>query len=479
MKNRASQIVGRRGTLAAAVFALSFAAGGAWAVDGAMQQSGSFPHERHAGLFPLCTGCHEGVPTGDRSEFYPEADACALCHDGVLQVEVDWLPPSRRVTNLRFEHDEHPQFTSDPEQSCGRCHSQPEGDRMSVTGDIQLDLCWLCHQATSHKVDAPCTLCHVPLAESGLGLADIESISMPEDHEDEAFLVEAHGQMATSGVERCATCHTQDRCVACHVDTERPEIQTLQPAPVGMELPPLVSYYVEPATHEDDGWFGEHGLQASRDACATCHTQDDCLSCHIAPVPSAIETLPLRAQVMAPGVGVMPHAPPNHESLFFLGSHTTFAASDPGNCATCHDDTFCVSCHEGPSDGGYHPPGFVAQHSASAFGRDAECTNCHSSEAFCRECHTQSGLTGFGRLGPGYHSAGALWLIRHGQAARQGLESCISCHKQTDCTQCHGVAGAFKVSPHSSDFDAQRAWERSPRTCIACHLRNPLIGNVP
>jgi type II secretory pathway component PulK len=28
------------------------------------EQEMQFPHERHERLFPLCTGCHEGVPEG-------------------------------------------------------------------------------------------------------------------------------------------------------------------------------------------------------------------------------------------------------------------------------------------------------------------------------------------------------------------------------------------------------------------------------
>jgi hypothetical protein len=72
-----------------------------------------------------------------------------------------------------------------------------------------------------------------------------------------------------------------------------------------------------------------------------------------------------------------------------------------------------------------------------------------------------------------------MWLLRHGQAARQNLESCTTCHKQNDCTQCHGVLGAFKISPHARNFDAERAWAQSPRTCLACHIRNPLEGRMP
>ena len=467
-----------------ALLALAVLAAGADSLGALQQSSGTFPHVEHEGLFPLCTGCHEGIRTTDRAAYYPAPEACGRCHDGVELSTVEWSPPEREPGNLRFEHAEHArglEREGDAAQDCTACHTPPGAGRMEVSEDVQLGTCFGCHehQANEHLVDARCRRCHTPLARSGLSLMAIEALPTPADHEDDAFVPTGHGAAADASAARCATCHTADRCSACHVDADREEIQALGFAPEGMELGVMTAYYPEPATHADDGWLDEHGARASRDACATCHTRDDCSACHMEPLPTVAAGLPTRAQSLAPGAYVEGRAPGSHESLFFLDVHSALAATDPGNCSTCHEDSFCVSCHEGPSDGGYHPPDFVARHPATAFGRETECASCHSAEAFCRECHAQSGLTGFGRLGPGYHSAGAFWLIRHGQAARQGLESCVSCHKQTDCTQCHGLAGAFKVSPHGEDFDARSAWERSPRTCIACHLRNPLNGSSP
>jgi len=470
--------------LAIAATVVTALAGGSVAVGAGLQERQGFPHGRHQGLFPLCTGCHEGIPQSDQASFYPTPETCARCHDGEQEPRVSWSAPEARVSNLRFDHRVHAgrlERGGDPTLECSDCHT-PEGrDRMAVSQDIQLGTCFGCHEheAQEHLVDAYCRTCHTPLARSDLPLAAIEALPVPEDHEAPNFVLEGHGSSASSNWRRCATCHTADRCAACHVDPDRPEIESLEYAPEGMELAMMTAHYPKPATHDDEGWFDEHGTQASREACATCHTQDDCASCHAASLPAPAAQLPRADQVVAPGVGIEAHAPESHASLFFLDAHTVLAAAEPGSCATCHEESFCVSCHDGPSDGGYHPPDFVARHPAASFGREAECANCHSTEAFCRECHQESGLTSLGRLGPGYHSAGAFWLIRHGQAARQGLESCISCHKQTDCTQCHGVAGAFKVSPHSADFDARSAWERSPRTCLACHLRNPLNGSQP
>jgi hypothetical protein len=123
----------------------------------------------------------------------------------------------------------------------------------------------------------------------------------------------------------------------------------------------------------------------------------------------------------------------------------------------------------------------MARHSAEAYGRRLECSNCHDSRVFCADCHASAGMsparTG-GRLGRGFHDAEPLWLLRHGQAARQGLESCASCHEQSQCMQCHSALGAFKVSPHGPDFDPRRAQKRNAAICLVCHLTDPLTGRT-
>lgn len=476
MKARTLAGVGAALAVAATVFGSAFV--------GATRQEASFPHDLHRGLFPLCTGCHEGVPAGDASAFYPTPQTCAGCHDGTALDPVEWKAPSPRLDNVRFDHKVHASYLDDfgdPPQSCQSCHV-PEGrNRMAVSARIQLGTCWGCHahEAEDHQVDAKCSTCHVTLAESGFPRTRIEALDVPADHEPASFLAGGHGTAAGASVSRCATCHTADRCVACHVDAQRPEIAALAFAPEGMDLPPARAHYNVPADHESKSWFSAHGSSASRAACATCHTTEDCRACHITPVPGQVAALPARADVVAPGVGVMARAPESHESFFFLDAHSALAAGDAGSCATCHVESFCVECHDAPVGAGYHPAGFVSRHAAEAFGRETECSSCHDTQAFCRTCHTQVGLASTGRLGPGYHEGGSVWLLRHGQAARQNLESCTTCHKQNDCTQCHGVLGAFKISPHTRDFDARRAWEQNPRACFACHIKNPLEGRVP
>jgi hypothetical protein len=457
---------------------------GAVAVSLVGLQEVPFPHSAHQGLFPLCTGCHEGVPLGDVADYYPEPAWCNGCHDGVLEARVSWQGPTARVDNVTFAHAEHTAdlaAAGDSTQDCAICHIASGGERMAVADTVQIGTCLTCHahRATEHLVDADCTSCHVPLAETQFELVHVEALPTPADHQIASFLEGEHGRLVREDVGRCVTCHTQERCVSCHVDADRVEIAALPTAPTQMELPAWPAHYDVPPSHTERDWFSTHGSGASRETCATCHTSNDCVTCHVPPVPEAILALPARADVVAPGAGIVARAPESHGRMFFADAHTTLAAADDASCATCHQESFCVSCHDAPMQGGYHPAAFLSRHTASAFGRDAECSTCHSTQTFCRECHAEVGLApaGGARLGAGYHDDGPVWLIRHGQAARQNLESCASCHRQVDCTQCHSELGAFKVSPHTLAFDAERAWARSPRTCLACHVGNPLNGN--
>ncbi len=439
-----------------------------------------FPHGTHAGLFPLCTGCHTGVPTGDREAYFPTPETCTNCHDGGDLQGIEWEGPQRRASNLAFRHTDHARAAADetPAVDCGSCHSNPGADRMEQFHRTDPSQCLSCHGSPSdqHFAGVDCTSCHVPIASSGFGLARLESLAIPADHDRGDFLASAHGQLAVESTSRCATCHTQDRCASCHVNAAWvDEIQAVPPAPANMLLPVVAVHYSTPDSHGSWEFMDAHGAMASRDACSTCHTQNDCTACHVSPAPGSAQALPTRPQVVAPGVGVERSSPGSHDSPFFLqAAHATLASSDGANCAACHTEESCVLCHSAPIAPTYHPANFAQQHPAQAYSQTQECQNCHSQEEFCRACHVQQGITSRGRLGPGYHDGQAVWLFQHGKAARQQLETCTSCHTQGDCMQCHSIKGAFKVNPHGPDFDAELASKKNAQICLACHLEPPV-----
>ncbi len=450
-----------------------------------------FPHEEHAGLFPLCIGCHEGVPEGDLAAFYPEAELCARCHDGVEMDPVRWQPPEVGEPDaIQFTHPAHIaaiEREGDAPLRCQACHVPEGGQPMQIERVLVLEQCFSCHghPAEQHLVDAPCATCHAPAAETELGGEWIASLPYPADHVRGDFLTELHGTLAEAGTARCATCHTQERCTSCHVDADAvPAIAELPRAPASLELPRFAAHYFAPPSHEATGFLDNHGELAGMESCSTCHTRNDCAACHTVSLPAMAAALPAAAEVRAPGVLLEPKVPTSHQLASFSMEHGAQAAADPSSCTSCHTRTECSDCHEaasvqaalpaalaGPT---FHPPNYLARHSAEAWGRQLECSSCHETAAFCRGCHQQAGMGSTGALGRGYHDAEPNWLLRHGRPARHALESCASCHQQSDCIQCHSVLGAFKISPHGSDFDPQRAYEKNPAICFACHVDDPI-----
>lgn len=481
-------------------------------VSGAfLAQRQGFPHDEHAGLFPLCEGCHLAVESGDSAAHYPEAALCARCHDGVDAARVTWAGPQQVLTNLRFDHEVHARAVADSGGlACETCHA-PGGEPMAVVRALNTT-CLGCHahRATDHLIDADCATCHVPLAATALPAERILELPIPPSHERDDFLPVEHGALARAEVESCQTCHTRERCTSCHVNSALvPAIAAIPPAGAALAIPRFTASYPVPSSHQTPGWIEEHGTGASVESCSTCHTRDDCETCHRVRAPRIVAALPARREVEAPGVVTLSTvAPRSHASPGFPRNHGSLAATALTSCTTCHAREMCSECHDrsaladiAPADAPrapaptpvadtvervrraadpetrFHPATFLLRHSTSAYGRRLECANCHDVRVFCRDCHIQGGLAttgGTGRLRTAFHDAEPLWLLRHARAARQGLESCTACHSQRDCLQCHSTIGAFRINPHGDGFDARRAQDRNPVICFACHLADPL-----
>jgi hypothetical protein len=419
------------------------------------------------------------VPVGDPASSYPDPALCATCHDGVELDQVSWSPTPIHSA-LRFEHPAHEAEVLEEQEAlaCTDCHASEGAPRMTEVFLASQSTCTSCHahETTDHFVVGTCEQCHLPLSETEWSESQIAAITEPTDHQPaETFLAEHHGTESESQLERCATCHTQDRCVACHVNASRvAEIQALPLAPASMTLPPADASYPTPASHTSGTFLENHAPDGDGAECSTCHVRSDCSSCHLDVGERPFTAVFASSDVQAPGVGVEATAPRSHDEPFFVTQHPNRASTTEQLCSTCHTTPFCNECHEDALRPVFHEPNFVQRHAADAYGRNLDCANCHSAEVFCRSCHVESGLGSSGRLTVGYHDAEPVWLLRHGQAARQSLETCQSCHKQQECLQCHSQTGSFQVNPHGPDFDARRVQERNPAVCFACHLTDPL-----
>lgn len=451
----------------------------------------AFPHEKHARLFPLCSSCHAGVTEMGRS-MWPEPAQCASCHDGVVEPRVEWIPRTGpRATNLRFTHDAHHRAASakNPADSglvrnCSACHVRTGEQRMQVRHASSRQ-CLQCHGLTAPHVDNPassCATCHLKLTDApGLTREAIRAFPRPQSHHAGDFLLGGHGKLAKvpgshpatlAIASSCATCHARNLCISCHVNA--PENPVILALALDDRSPAYASRQPVPASHAREEFSTSHGREAQRSSatCATCHTAESCMSCHARDIPPAVAALPRAAAGRAPGAQTTRTPPPNH-TREFRERHGAEASARPRSCETCHERSTCLECHR--PDGGrqsrHHPQNFLTRHPSAAYSREAGCGDCHNAAQFCQACHQQSGLVATSRIGlKGYHDAFRGFSLGHGQAARQSLESCASCHAERDCTACHSaVGGGFRFNPHGPGFNPARARAKNPSVCAACH----------
>lgn len=445
-----------------------------------------FDHEQHRKLFPTCESCHVGV-TDPAQPVFPAAVSCASCHDGDVEKRVDWAPPTTpHPTNLRFAHSRHIEEVrvrrgADSSLACVACHNEAGSDRMNVKRTVSRQ-CLDCHGLNDQHLavpDSACATCHLTLAEAGTLSEDmVAHFPEPDSHRQPDFALKGHGRQAGSTTPgaavaaSCATCHARDFCITCHVDA--PEQRAIQALAADRRSLAIKTELKPPPSHDEADFLNRHGGQARNGAreCRTCHTQESCTACHIQQ-PAAARNLAVAGPGRGRGAETRKTRPANH-GTDFRDTHASLAQASPRTCAACHARTECLDCHRpsAASTGGYHPAGFLVRHPAAAYNRENSCNDCHSSTAFCATCHEQSGLTAQKRLGSGFHDAKNLFLFGHGQAARQNLETCVSCHAERDCLTCHAAQGGRRFNPHGPGFDPERLKRKNPETCTACHGAN-------
>ncbi|MEO8200542.1 MAG: cytochrome c3 family protein [Gemmatimonadota bacterium] len=442
-----------------------------------------FDHLKHQRLFPQCQSCHVGAVTPGFA-IYPTAESCTACHDGQIEKKVAWEPRSAPLaTNLKFSHGQHAtevvaRAGRDSTVQCISCHTRNNAPRMEVQHAV-VRQCLDCHgQSQSHLAlaDSACSTCHLTLAEATtLPVERVAAFPVPESHRQPEFVLKGHGRMANAGGSRspvpssCATCHARDFCTECHVDAlEQRAIQALAVDARSLAHPAKLA---APPSHDRHDFIVRHGADAKQDAmtCRTCHTRESCTACH-AVEPRAATALARAGVGRGAGAQIVRKRPATHVADF-KENHKSLATASPRTCTACHTRTECLDCHRpnAASVGGYHPAGFLTRHPAAAYAREASCADCHSTTGFCAACHQQSGLVAERTLRPGFHDAKKFFLIGHGQAARQSLETCVGCHTERDCLTCHSAQGGRRFNPHGPGFDADRLKRKNPEMCTACH----------
>lgn len=459
------------------------------ALAAAQHDSVGFDHRRHDKLFASCVTCHAGASTAD-APLYPSPATCAACHDGVVAKLVAWAPPATPIrNNLRFEHLAHATHSAEraaqggmrAPQHCISCHTPAGATWMTVRWAVSRQ-CLDCHGVSASHLAAPdtaCATCHIPLARATrLRASDVARFQAPPSHKQPGFL-NAQGHGAQAAVQSpvaasCATCHARDFCVQCHVDA--PEQATIRALGADERSLALAARLTAPSSHSSPRFLTEHGrvARASPKQCSTCHTRESCQTCH-ATQTATLASLPLAGPGRAAGALTARRRPASHGATF-VRNHSAAANAVPNGCAGCHVRSDCLECHRpsaaaSPVAGaGYHPRDFLARHPSAAYARQSSCADCHNTAGFCATCHVGAGLSSTGPLRSGvYHDAKQFFLVGHGGAARQSLESCVSCHVERDCLTCHSALGGRRFNPHGPGFDAARLARKNPQMCTVCH----------
>lgn len=253
-------------------------------------------------------------------------------------------------------------------------------------------------------------------------------------------------------------------CAGCHNDQIRPRVAW---TPVQRVSTMRFTHDAHPRIecqncHNAPGAAAMEVQPASPDQCFACHDEGGsshdgaattvCATCH---TPRADAARPTS------------HGPDWNDL------HGREASAAPDSCAACHIRQDCLDCHRPDPAGwsGYHPPTFLTEHPVAAYARQTSCADCHNVAQFCSSCHQQAGLGApqNRELRRGFHDANAAFFAGHGPAARQSLESCVSCHTEQDCLSCHAALGGRRINPHGPGFDADKLRERNAQVCTVCH----------
>lgn len=172
--------------------------------------------------------------------------------------------------------------------------------------------------------------------------------------------------------------------------------------------------------------------------CAACHvanthekdkinlpTMTGCYQCHS-----------LEPDARAPGECTLCHPknlnpePKSHLAERWVPSlHPDAAKANPFDCTSCHEQSFCDSCHGLQLP---HPERWDGILHAEAFFADpALCESCHPREPLverdeCDECHHPQG------------PRSTTWISWHpNTVGERGAENCFQCHATDTCRTCH------------------------------------------
>lgn len=325
----------------------------------------------------------------------------------------------------------------------------------------------------------------------------------------------------------CESCHEDwigekgkaepvEECVRCHVD---PNVVTTYEAAAKLVIPrPNLNFPHK--SHVDAGvkcvechkdvpkkTLATRDDYPTMDRCVECHAERGvstaCGTCHLTqPSGRLITELP-QGKLMPRRL----HTFAIHDPAF-LREHAVPAKRDKQYCNSCHNEDFCLTCHDGVGrDARFHPGDWLALHGSRAKIDDNRCQSCHRLQTYCMDCHVRSGVASVnpgalvaavqnlserrtirreGNVATGPHPMAADgWITPtsrnfHGFFAQRNIRTCASCHQEQYCITCHSSQflgpGKFGTglggNPHGANPQRLRdgtARSHNARMCLKCH----------
>ncbi|QQR88799.1 MAG: hypothetical protein IPJ88_11225 [Myxococcales bacterium] len=248
---------------------------------------------------------------------------------------------------LKFSHKVHAKNKA----SCLSCH-RSIGPKQSMPS---MRSCFACHGKSNSAAKATCTTCHLSLSDGRMKSRFKEGWLNPPRwlggmHHDLDFMV-SHRWIAADNASRCGNCHKEKDCVDCHDGKVRPW-----------------------RIHPND-FLSTHGQLARRksDRCTSCHaSQSFCMACHarlgIASTSAPNTRAPGRFH---PPAAVWVRGPSRHAIEAQRSLSSCISCHSEQDCVSCHGG---LGLGAGISP---HPPGFSANCQKFLGTNDRACRRCH------------------------------------------------------------------------------------------------------
>ena len=376
---------------------------------------------------------------------------------------------------LRFNHKKH---VKELGVACTTCHDAAKTSRHSADSLMpSATRCDACHGTNHRNLSAVTTVETRPLGQCGFCHRGYDS-SKPNLV---ARLVLPKPNLRFDHQKHVV--QEKMACVHCHGKVEELELATRD------QLPRMKQCITCHTLGESDAG----SPKASVNATAKRKPSGACRTCHLAEPSGLLKTTFASGKLSPPPwLHDAGHGPD------FIERHKRIAGDDSQFCANCHQERFCVGCHDGnvrPRQ--VHPNDFISQHPIAARQNSPRCTSCHQQQSFCLSCHQRAGVSlsgpvaNFANRGR-FHPPKSLWTdgprsgSHHAWEAQRNLNACVSCHQERDCALCHatrsvGGRGSMVpaspgqgVNPHPTGFlqRCRQALRQNARPCLTCHDSN-------